>query len=487
MMFISTFIVLIITAVSMLKKASESIVEPKNANFKKLQTQYLIVYYIVTFADWLQGAYVYQVYSDYGYTEYDIAILYIVGFLSSSICGNFVGHLADLYGRKPMNASYGIIYSLCCLTKLSSNFYILFVGRIFGGIATSILLTTFEAWYINEHTNNYNLPIDWLNLTFSKASFYTGFLAIIAGVISQISADVLKLGPASPFLIAVPFLLTSTLIIITSWSETPRPNASSNIEIISPLKLIFSEKPKLILVGLIQSLFEATMYTFIFSWTPIIGSLKPPLGLVFSIFMVSYMIGSKLYALMISNHFQAENILTCISLLSFLSLSLVTLLLYIMKRRLEIGILDSTTETLLTQICFYCFVVYEFCVGIYVPAIGYIKGKIVPEEYRASVTNWFRVPMNIFTCFTLMVNHFYVKELQSPSNLNIFKQFTCIHLLCSIFLTINLLLTLIYTHKNTILREVNQNQVTNKLSINSVEFVTKKQFHIDKTTPVNSK
>ena len=32
--------------------------------------------------------------------------------------------------------------------------------------------------------------------------------------------------------------------------------------------------------------------------------------------------------------------------------------------------------------------------------------QLIPESHRATVTNWFRVPMNVITCVTLLaVNH----------------------------------------------------------------------------------
>uniref|UniRef100_A0A1B6E3E2 Molybdate-anion transporter n=1 Tax=Clastoptera arizonana TaxID=38151 RepID=A0A1B6E3E2_9HEMI len=475
MMFIATFLILIVTAISMLRKSNKSIISLKNANFQQLQKQYLIVYFIASFADWLQGPYVYKLYSDYGFSERNIAILYIVGFASSSIFGNFVGHLADVYGRKTLSAAYGIIYSFCCLTKLSSDFYILFFGRICGGISTSILCTTFDAWYINEHTNHHKLPIELMNLTFSQASFYSGLLAITAGVVSQISAEHFKLGPVSPFIIAVPFLLTSTLIVLTTWTENSCTKSSTKLKFWSPLKLIFLEKPKLLLIGFIQSFFEATMYTFIFSWTPIIRTLNPPLGLVFACFMVAYMIGSKLYELIISKHIQAEIILTGLTIISFLSLSLVTFLIYVMKIQIEAGYLSTSYETLLTQACFFLFIIYEICLGLYDPAIGFIKGKMVPEENRASVTNWFRVPMNIFTCITLTLNQFYEDDRFNTSlSLKTFTQFSYVYLLCSTFLVISLLMSLALYKGNVIAIEEVKNQATIKSVVEDSKHLSNK-------------
>ncbi len=37
---------------------------------------------------------------------------------------------------------------------------------------------------------------------------------------------------------------------------------------------------------------------------------------------------------------------------------------------------------------------------------GCLRSRLIPESHRATVTNWFRVPMNLITCVTLLaVNH----------------------------------------------------------------------------------
>ena len=62
-----------------------------------LLKKYLVVYLLATMSDWLQGPYVYALYSDYGYTQHEIAVLFVAGFGSSkfvlcSLCG-FVSFL----------------------------------------------------------------------------------------------------------------------------------------------------------------------------------------------------------------------------------------------------------------------------------------------------------------------------------------------------------------------------------------------------------
>ena len=53
-----------------------------------------------------------------------------------------------------------------------------------------------------------------------------------------------------------------------------------------------------------------------------------------------------------------------------------------------------------------CFLVLEVSIGLYFPCIGCLRSQLIPEERRATVTNWFRVPMNLITCFTLLaINH----------------------------------------------------------------------------------
>lgn len=48
-----------------------------------LLKKYLVVYLLATMSDWLQGPYVYALYSDYGYTQHEIAVLFVAGFGSS--------------------------------------------------------------------------------------------------------------------------------------------------------------------------------------------------------------------------------------------------------------------------------------------------------------------------------------------------------------------------------------------------------------------
>ena len=62
-----------------------------------------------------------------------------------------MGSLADRYGRKLNCLIFVVLYSISCLTKHSPDFNVLMVGRLLGGVSTSILYSAFETWMIHEH------------------------------------------------------------------------------------------------------------------------------------------------------------------------------------------------------------------------------------------------------------------------------------------------------------------------------------------------
>lgn len=58
---------------------------------------------------------------------------------------------SECRGRKRACVTYCITYILSCITKHSPHYKILMVGRILGGIATSLLFSAFESWLVAEH------------------------------------------------------------------------------------------------------------------------------------------------------------------------------------------------------------------------------------------------------------------------------------------------------------------------------------------------
>ena len=120
--------------------SSDSSSSAKSA-FTAFQRNYLAVYLLAVFADWLQGPYVYELYVYYGFDKGQISELFVCGFGSSMIVGTFVGGLADKLGRKNMCLLYSVCYVVACITKLVPVYSVLMLGRFLSGVSTSLLFS----------------------------------------------------------------------------------------------------------------------------------------------------------------------------------------------------------------------------------------------------------------------------------------------------------------------------------------------------------
>jgi len=354
--------------------------------------QWLAVYFVVMFSDWLQGPYVYALYSSYGFSKKDIAILFIVGFGSSSVVGTFVGALADKYGRKRLCVYFGVLYGIACVTKLSTDFWVLLVGRLLSGVATSLLFSVFEAWMVYEH-NQRGFASPLLSKTFSLAVFGNGIAAILAGVVA--SFVVVRWGFVAPFMVSLVFLVASSIYVSYAWGENYGNSEMQLTKVFSGALDALKDR-RILLLGTIQSLFEASMYIFVFLWTPMLEEAFSEMkvyeklglhGLIFATFMVCIMVGSSVFRLL-DGKLTVETIYTYTLALSgalFLSIALLNQ----------------------QYITFFGFLIFEMCCGIHFVCIGTLRSRYIPEESRSGVMNLFRVPLNILVVAILnYINNF---------------------------------------------------------------------------------
>lgn len=400
-MFTIVIVVLAIITVILIAAYKKYIVEElkqeTNLEFKKFQRRYLDVYCLACFSDWLQGPYVYTLYEQYGYNEGQIAILFFTGTISNSLCGTITGALADIYGRKILCVTYGILYSGCCITKLFGNFQLLIFGRMLGGISTSILYSAFDSWYINEHVNYYKFPNEWLNNTFAKATFLNATLAIFAGLFSYFLVSTLGFGPVAPFITAIPFLIATSLYIMILVNEHFTHNSKSASASVKKAVIVWLTNKNIFALSVVQSLYEGVMYLFIFFWTPALKSLAPPLGIVFSSFMLALMIGSKLYSILLGNNYLDSKKLLQLS--TFLA-SFSFLICSLAASDLFIGYEHYSVTT-----CYFFFILFEISIGMYLPSMTYLKSQVIPEKIRVTLSNVIKMPSNIFICLALLWIH----------------------------------------------------------------------------------
>jgi MFS family permease len=371
----------VLAGLSYFKPSNPKIVA--SVQFKGFQKSFLFVFFIMMAADWMQGPYVYRLYAHYGFSMAENGQLFIAGFGSSLVFGTIAGSMADKYGRKLLCIMYGVTYMLSCVTKHFNNFNILMVGRLLGGISTSILFSAFESWMVSEH-QNLSFPGEWLSETFSLMTVGNGITAIVAGWIAQ-SAVAYFDHPVAPFDVSFIFLALGTLLIATSWRENygdvKTPTASAIQEAI---KRIFSTR-KILFLGVAQSLFEGAMYTFVFMWTPTLeaGGAEIPHGIAFASFMVCCSIGGTLFELL-SQRMPVEELMRNVFIAAAAAMS--------------IPALFPTNTTA----CLGAFLLFEVAVGVFWPGMGTLRSKYVPEEMRATMINLFRVPLNILVCLILL-------------------------------------------------------------------------------------
>ncbi|KAE9546604.1 hypothetical protein FO519_010184, partial [Halicephalobus sp. NKZ332] len=337
--------------------------------------------------DWLQGPHVYALYQYYGMSKHAIEQLFIAGFGSSLLFGTFIGSIADKFGRKTNCFLYAVLYGGACITKHFGDFKILMLGRLLGGIATSILLSAFESWLVFEH-NKRGFSDNMLPTIFSHANLGNSLVAICSGIVAQGAADLF--GYVAPFDVSLGVLSLMAVLLILTWPENYGDSKAAIQDSFIKAFYTIKQDNNVLYLGIIQSLFEGTMYTFVLEWTPALTEAvgegeRIPHGYIFASFMIAVMMGSSLFKLL-SNSFETE--------------SFMRVVLFISACTLSIPVIFPGNA-----ICiFTAFIVFEVCVGIFWPAMGYLRGKYVPEETRSTTMNFFRVPLNIIVIAILFQN-----------------------------------------------------------------------------------
>ena len=283
------------------------------------------------------------------------------------------------------------------------NFHVLMLGRLLGGVATSLLFSVFEAWLIRSHTDA-GLK-NFIGKSFSWAAYGNSVVAILSGLVAneatkafpmtEIKKETLYMGGyLNPFDFALVALVLCGLCVMSLWEENYGESSSTKSDESSSqwydgLRSAFVTTVRsqdILLCGLISSLFEGSMYIFVFMWTPALREEKEelPFGLIFSTFMVCCMAGSSLFSIFIENT-KGERLAVGVFAVSAVSMGLVAL---------------SGSQTL-KFIAMNCF---ELTVGMYWPVMGTLKGAIVPESKRAAIYNLYRVPLNFIVLFSLLTS-----------------------------------------------------------------------------------
>jgi hypothetical protein len=277
---------------------------------------------------------------------------------------------------------------------------VLFLGRVAGGIGTSLLFSAPEAWMVGEHSRR---GLSSLGKMFGLAYFGDAIVAMGAGQLAQASATVA--GPTAPFTVSTVFLALGALLAALFWQENkgaaaaapPAPAAPAAADApaaaasatqkergtdIGRAAAAMVQDPRIMLVGLVQSLFEGAMYIFVLQWPRAFMQVVPgaavPFGRIFSGFMAACMLGSSLFPALCDRGVRVED-----SVAAMLGLAVAAMATAAAFGGTGLGALVGSLFA------------FEACVGFYFPSIGTLRSRYLPDAHRSIIMNLFGIPLNL--------------------------------------------------------------------------------------------
>eukprot|EP01100_Stratorugosa_tubuloviscum_P012204 TRINITY_DN5684_c0_g1_i1.p1 TRINITY_DN5684_c0_g1~~TRINITY_DN5684_c0_g1_i1.p1 ORF type:complete len:483 (+),score=178.14 TRINITY_DN5684_c0_g1_i1:74-1450(+) len=375
-----------------------------NENQKNwLRFKYLLIFCFAAASDWLQGPYIYALYETYGLPKSDIAVLFLSGFLSSLVFGTFFCSLADKYGRKRMCLVYSFCYFCACLTISSKTFDTLLFGRVLTGISTALLHVVFESWLVHEHAKQMQ-NFEGLSKTLVWASSCNTIIAVIAGMIARRLAT--DYGFSSPFTASSWCLVICFILTAILWNENYGDNSPKSAYSIVTTIAELRKDNRILLIGLVQSLFEAAWNSFIFMWTTALQEAAQKrsdsfednsitntnnlpqeeiaYGTIFVLLMASIAFGSGLFGLMSIMRCRLESIMRFTIFLAAFSL----LFTYLFANSIWALVI--------------CFSLFKISCGLFSPCLSILRTKYFPEQIRCTLIALFRLPSYLFVIAILI-------------------------------------------------------------------------------------
>ena len=255
-----------------------------------------------------------------------------------------------------------------------------------------------------------------LSSILSRCTFINGIVATVSGVVSNLLVSHFGTVKA-PFLASAVLLVFAALAIRSTWNENygehsasdePKQDLESSRPLMedgstsavkastsqSAVKAIFAgESTKaarwlvslmitldasLLTLGITQTFYETAMYLFVFLWVPALeivshqeGNL--PFGIIFSAFMCCMSFGSLVYG--VSSDSAKDGLVKRHASLAVLTCGAAALALV------------TSAMSMSLSVRFWAFCAFEATVGMYFPIMGTLRGTLIPDEARASVSS----------------------------------------------------------------------------------------------------
>ena len=294
--------------------SSGSVAVPKSVS--NLRKKFLPVFWLLRLSDWLQGPYFFAVYSTKVLSTgvapslQTVSLLFLTGFASTAAFGPLVGRASDVYGRKLATLIFTFVYAAGALTTKSNVLSILLLGRVVSGVGTALLMSAPESWLVSESLGDPETAGS-IGETFGKAYAGDSVVAIAAGLMAGKMEQIR--GVTGPFELSAGVLGVAALALLGGvWGENRGGDGGEKNKKLSirDAATVVKKDEKILLVGMMQALFEAAMYIFVLQWPPIVSqaiglsyasSPATPYGLVFSCFMACCLLGSSIFSRLETN------------------------------------------------------------------------------------------------------------------------------------------------------------------------------------------
>lgn len=317
------------------------------------------------------------------------------------------GALADKHGRKAACLFFCVAYALSCALTMVPSVPLLFAGRALGGVSTSLLFSVFESWMVTDfHARGLAGKGGDLSRTFGVMSTLNSVVAIASGVSSEwlVAASGTR---RAPFAAAAALLAVAFWVILTRWEENYGDAAQKKGgekeeeegRAGRPGLWAMLKDPRIVCLGLASTMFEGSMYLFVFFWGPALTSARSyeaatgsgsgagagglPYGIIFASFMASVLAASLVFNVAMDRKLVKYTYL----LVGILAVADVVFYLLEQPRG--------------EQLTFWLFCLFEACVGMYWPCMGYLKGQLIEDGMRAQLYSILRVPLNVFVVVSL--------------------------------------------------------------------------------------
>jgi MFS family permease len=386
----------------------------------ELQGKFLVVFFLCSTANWLQVPYDLPLYEKYGLDHVDMGQLLVIGFLSSLVFASFGGFLADTYGRRLACEVYCVLTIFACFTRHFSSIGILLCGRVFQGIATSILNSAFEAWFVSELRSARS---DAAEMNNALAHMHLGgaAAAVLSTALAASLSDIVKFresndssavlhsgGYCVPFDLAALIALAALALMAVLWKENSGA-LSREIGLSTSFRLV-AEDPKMLSCGVVVALFEAAFFLVHFYYA---GALKEGAedngihdyysyidnpdahdsfiswGIVYMILKVFLMAGIAVFGIgagSLRDTRVLPEALLCGALL-------------VSGAAVIVSLLPSSNSGVIASL-----IVFQLSSGIYWPAMAAVKSSVVTEGIRATVYSLYQVPLNFITFGVMLVS-----------------------------------------------------------------------------------